>query len=191
MRGHAAGLAGAERVGFTREGRLGRSRCAARERIRETVELARRFSLHVEGVPLLYNLIVAERRREVRYGRGGVDRGVPDGARRVPTRTVRSSPMRSIGAADAFRIRNASSSRAGRGGSANWFPTRSPATPGCGHWSPNASGASRARGHGCGRNRLLDWTPPRAGAGRWGSRMDFRWFRVRQLLIDLHRGFAA
>ena len=32
------------------------------ERIRETVELARRFSLHVEGVPLLYNLIVAETR---------------------------------------------------------------------------------------------------------------------------------
>ncbi len=41
------------------------------------------------------------------------------------------------------------------------------------------------------RNRLLDWTPPRAGAGRSGVRMDFRWFRVRQFMIDLHRGFAA
>ena len=33
--------------------------------VRETLELARRFSLHVEGIPLLYNLAVAERRREV------------------------------------------------------------------------------------------------------------------------------
>ena len=32
--------------------------------IRDTVELARRFSLHVEGMPLLYNLLVAERRRD-------------------------------------------------------------------------------------------------------------------------------
>ena len=33
--------------------------------VRETLELARRFSLHAEGMPLLYNLLVAERRREV------------------------------------------------------------------------------------------------------------------------------
>jgi hypothetical protein len=33
---------------------------------------------------------------------------------------------------------------------------------------------------------LLDFT---RGVGL--GRMDFRWFRVRQLLIDLHRGFAA
>ena len=36
------------------------------------------------------------------------------------------------------------------------------------------------------RNRLVDWTPG-VGVGR----MDFRWFRVRQFMIDLHRGFAA
>ena len=30
-----------------------------------TVELARRFSLHVEGMPLLYNLMLAERRRDL------------------------------------------------------------------------------------------------------------------------------
>ena len=33
--------------------------------VREPLELARRFSLHVEGMPQLYNLVVAERRREV------------------------------------------------------------------------------------------------------------------------------
>ena len=31
-------------------------------KLRDTVELARRFSLHVEGMPLLYNLLLAERR---------------------------------------------------------------------------------------------------------------------------------
>ena len=35
--------------------------------LRETVELARRFSRHVEGIPLLYNLMLAEKRREL-YG---------------------------------------------------------------------------------------------------------------------------
>ena len=35
-------------------------------------------------------------------------------------------------------------------------------------------------------NRLRDWSPG-VGVGR----MDFRWVRVRQLLIDLHRGLAA
>jgi hypothetical protein len=34
--------------------------------------------------------------------------------------------------------------------------------------------------------RLLDWRG-RVGVGR----MDFRWFRVRQFLIDLHRGLEG
>ena len=34
--------------------------------------------------------------------------------------------------------------------------------------------------------RLLDWSG-RVGVGR----MDFRWFRVRQLLIDLHQGLGT
>ena len=36
------------------------------------------------------------------------------------------------------------------------------------------------------QSRLRDWSPG-VGVGR----MDFRWFRVRQLLVDLHRGLAA
>ena len=36
------------------------------------------------------------------------------------------------------------------------------------------------------KGRLLDWSG-RVGVGR----MDYRWFRVRQLLIDLHRGLEA
>ena len=53
-------------------------------------------------------------------------------------------------------------------------PTRSPTTPGCGHRSPNASGASRARGHGCGAGTAC-WTgrrrglAPVGGAAGWTS----------------------
>ena len=36
------------------------------------------------------------------------------------------------------------------------------------------------------QGRLLDWSGS-VGVGR----MDFRWFRVRQLLIDLHRGLES
>ena len=35
-------------------------------------------------------------------------------------------------------------------------------------------------------NRLREWTPG-VGVGR----MDFRWVRVRQFMLDLHRGLAA
>ena len=44
----------------------------------------------------------------------------------------------------------------------------------------------RARARLSNQNRLMDWAPG-VGVGR----MDFRWFRVRQLLIDLHRGLAS
>ena len=37
-------------------------------KLRDTMELARRFSLHVEGMPLLYNLLLAERRRSEHGG---------------------------------------------------------------------------------------------------------------------------
>ena len=42
----------------------------------------------------------------------------------------------------------------------------------------------RARLHN--QNRLRDWNPD-VGVGR----MDFRWYRVRQFLIDLHSGLAS
>ena len=42
----------------------------ASEAIRATVELARRFSLHVQGIPLLYNLLLAKRRHTDHGGDG-------------------------------------------------------------------------------------------------------------------------
>ena len=40
----------------------------ARAGLRDTIELARRFSLHAEGMPLLYNLLLAERRHALHGG---------------------------------------------------------------------------------------------------------------------------
>ena len=173
----------------------------APERIRETLELARRFSLHVEGMPLLYSLLVAEQRREIldadeaesidesraalaEWAAEEADedrRFEPDalwelvvrrGGRLPPyQRFFIESWSRRIAeldpdqVADDHRLRTLITER---------------------EWRLKG-GRARLRN----RNRLLDWTPPRAGAGRRGVRMDFRWFRVRQFLIDLHRGFAA
>ena len=173
----------------------------APERIRETLELARRFSLHVEGVPLLYNLLVAERRREVldtdeaasieacraalaEWAAEEADEDRPfesdalwelvvrrGGRLPYPQRVFIESWSRRIGELDSDKVADDARLRA--------LVTER-------EWRLKGARA-RLRS----RNRLLDWTPPRAGAGRRGSRMDFRWFRVRQLLIDLHRGFAA
>ena len=125
--------------------------------VREVLDLARRFSLHVEGTPLLYNLVVATPPRPSPGPRAAVPstsspRDSPSGPTGRPTKTARSSQRRSgnwsSGAVDAFRIRNASSSRAGRGGSLNWVPTGSTTAIGCGRWSPNASCGSSAHGRG-------------------------------------------
>ena len=173
----------------------------APERMRETLELARRFSLHVEGMPLLYNLLVAERRREVldsdeaeaidesrsalaEWAAEEADqdrRFEPDalwelvvrrgGRLPGPQRVFIESWSRRIAEPDPARIADD-----------DWLRTlitdRERSLKG---------GRARLQN----RNRLLDWTGPRAGVGRRGMRMDFRWFRVRQFLTDLHRGVAA
>ena len=171
------------------------------ERIRETVELARRFSLHVEGVPLLYNLLVAEHRREgldsdeaesIDEFRAALAEWAAEEAKEdrpfepdalwelvvrrggrlpYPQRVFIESWSRRIAELDPDKVAGDDRLRA-------LVIQR--------EWRLKG-GRARLRS----RNRLLDWTPPRAGAGRRDVRMDFRWFRVRQLMIDLHRGFAA
>ena len=164
--------------------------------VRETLELARRFSLHVEGMPLLYNLLVAERRREV-----------------LDTDEDESIDEFRAGLAD-WVAREADEDRpfqpdalwelvVRRGGRLP-YPQRVFIES----WSRRVAelGPDRvaaddrlraliaerelrlkgARARLANQNRLMDWSPG-AGVGR----MDFRWFRVRQLLIDLHRGLAA
>ena len=168
----------------------------APERIRDILELARRFSLHVEGMPLLYNLVVAERRREVLDGdedasidafRGKLAKWAtreaneespfePDalwelvvrrgGRLPYPQRVFIESWSRRIAELAPDRIADDDRLR-------TLVTERELRLKG-------------ARARLANRNRLMDWT---AGVGV--GRMDFRWFRVRQFMIDLHRGVAA
>ena len=168
----------------------------APDRIRETLELARRFSLHVEGMALLYNVVVAERRRDVLDSNedesiakfrsdlvewvakeAGEERPFePDalwepvvrrgGRSPYPQRLFVESWSRRIADLDPNRVADDDRLR-------RLIAERELSLKG-----------ARARLRN--RNRLMDWTPG-VGVGR----MDFRWFRVRQFLIDLHRGLAA
>ena len=164
--------------------------------IRDTLELARRFSLHVEGMPLLYNLLVAERRREVLDA--DEDASIDAFRGKLAEWATREANEESPFEPDALWqlvVR--------RGGRLP-YPQRVFIES----WSRRIAelGPDRvadddrlrtlvterelrlkgARARLANRNRLMDWT---AGVGV--GRMDFRWFRVRQFMIDLHRGVAA
>ena len=166
----------------------------ASTRLQEVVELARRFSLHVEGMPLLYNLLVAERHREEFGGEEGwIDRYREDlaawegreakespydpgamwdfvGSRkaRLPERQCRfvegwSRRLVEIG------VRGIAGDRVLRKLVAD-----------------REMQLKRRRARLANSTRLLHYNG-RVGVGR----MDFRWSRVRRLLIDLHEGLAA
>lgn len=164
--------------------------------VRENLELARRFSLHVEGMPLLYNLLVAERRREVldsdeaenvdrfraalaEWAHREVDAGgpfEPDGLwELVVRRGVRLPyPQRVFIEGWSRRLAELAPDRVADDRRLRMLiAERELSLKGV---------RARLRN----QNRLLDWTPG-VGVGR----MDFRWFRVRRFLIDLHRGLAA
>ena len=163
--------------------------------VRETLELARRFSLHVEGMPLLYNLVVAGRRREVLDSdeaesieafRGALAKWAereaderpyqPDALWELVTRRGGRLPYsqrlfveswsRRVAELDADEVADDDRLR-------TLVADRELRLKG---------GRARLAN----RNRLVDWSPG-VGVGR----MDFRWFRVRQFLTDLHRGLAA
>ena len=168
----------------------------APERIRDILDLARRFSLHVEGVPLLYNLVVAERRREVLDG--DEDASIDEFQGKLAEWAAREANEESPFEPDALW------KLVVRSGGRLPYPQRLFIES----WSRRIAelGPDRvanddrlrtlvterelrlkgARARLANRNRLVDWTPG-VGVGR----MDFRWFRVRQFMIDLHRGVAA
>lgn len=170
--------------------------------VREVVELARRFSLHVEGVPLLYNLLLAERRHAINGSDDDEARIVsyqgeisnwteheaeegafnPDelwvfaARHRVRVRALQRRFVESWSARIA-EIVGATRSGSGRVG---------------GDLQLRRLVAARERELKGRRSRLddiarlLDWNGA-AGVGR----MNFRWHRVRALLNDLHRGLEA
>ena len=162
--------------------------------IRATVELARRFSLHVQGIPLLYNLLLAERRHTDHGG----DRELIDRYRAELAEWSASEAKK-----DAYEPHVLWDLAAHHGGR---LPD--PQRRFVEAWSKRITekgpdvvadddGLRKlveqrerqlkgARARLVNPNRLLDWNGS-VGVGR----MDFRWVRVRQLLIDLHRGLAA
>ena len=168
----------------------------APEGCREISELARRFSLHVEGIPLLYNLLVAERRRDVldsdeaesidefraalaewavreadesrRFEPGALWELAARRGRRTP------SPQRAFIESWSRRIADLAPDRVADDDRLRALVTE------------REFRLKGGRARLANRNRLVDWSPG-VGVGR----MDFRWVRVRQFLIDLHRGSAA
>ena len=163
--------------------------------IRVIIELARRFSLHVEGMPLLYNLLVAERRREV------LDAEEDDVERY--REMLGEWAAREAGEERRFAPEELWNLVVRRGGRAphpqrlfieSWSRRIAELTPGQVADDDTLRtlidrrerSLKRARARLANRNRLVDWRPG-VGVGR----MDFRWVLVRQFLIDLHRGLAA
>lgn len=163
------------------------------DHIQGRVELARRFSLHVEGMPLLYNLLLAERHRE----KFGEDKGLIDSYRadiaeweeregeeppydpnamwtfviRLGTRPP--APQRNFVESWSSRL-----AKNGVGGTADDDFLRKLIADR--EWQ-----LKRNRARLVNLKRLRDWNG-RVGVGR----MDFRWFRIRQLLTDLHQGLG-
>ncbi len=163
--------------------------------IQAAVELARRFSLLAEGAPLVYNLLLAERRFAL----------IGNGAERIDQyraelaewfgREQQEAPF------DAEMLRLFVIRAGGR------VPDRQHSFVKA--W---AARTNELRGQDIvpdqtlrklvearerelkpgGRARLANPDRLKDWGGRVGvGRMDFRWFRVRQLLTDLHRGLVA
>ena len=163
--------------------------------IRQTVELARRFSLHVEGMPLLYNLLLAEERKRVRNedDDGAIEKFRADTEAWADRETAR----------DRFEPQLLWEFVTARGRRLPYLQRRFVE-----RWSRRVAELNHQavaqdpelrrlvedrelqlkgpRARLANRNRLLDWRPG-VGVGR----LSFRWSRVRQLLVDLHQGLAA
>lgn len=168
----------------------------APDRLRGTVDLARRFSLHVEGAPLLYNLMLAE-------------------LRAARTDDPKNKEMIESYRAELARWHAQEQAEAPFDAAALWHFVAERggrlSTPQCRFvqaWGDRVAATDAAtvaddaalrdlvraremrlktsRSRFTNDSRLLDWSGS-AGVGR----MDFRWFRVKQLLTDLHRGLEA
>ena len=163
-------------------------------KIRKTMELARRFSLHVEGMPLLYNLLLAERR----HAEHGGDNELIDRYRAEITKWAGREAEE-----DDYDPNELWGFVASHGGRLpgpqrrfveSWSGRIAELAPDAitddGRLRSLIEGRERqlkgTRARLVNPRRLLDWNGS-AGVGR----MDFRWHRVRQLLNDLSRGLAA
>ena len=170
--------------------------------VSELVELARRFSLHVEGVPLLYNLLLAERRHDLHGSdedearidsyRGEISKWTKDEAEEsafnperlwifAAGRRVRvPGPQRRFVESWSARIGEIVGATDGGSGRVADDPQLRSLV------ADRERELKGPRSRLDNMARLMDWNGA-AGVGR----MDFRWSRVRVLLDDLHRGLEA
>jgi hypothetical protein len=167
--------------------------------LRQVIALARRFSQCVEGLPLLYNLLLAERR-------AGLQDADADGKAAGWVENYRADLAEWAQAEAAeppfdpdvlwdFMARRGKRVPAAQRQLVETWAQRSSGVRAADAWHDEPlrklvelrelrlKGAHRARLQN--PARLLDWTGS-AGVGR----MDFRWAQVRRLLRDLHLGLA-
>ena len=163
--------------------------------IRSTVELARRFSLHVEGIPLLYNLVLAEHR----HGTFGTDETdtIDEYRARLTEwidREASESPYEPDSLWELVARHGVRLPSPQRLFIERWSQRIAELDPGAVSDDALLKKLVRdrelhlkgARARFANPNRLVDWRP-----GTGVGRMDFRWVRVRRLLIDLHRGLTS
>ena len=162
--------------------------------LRDTIELARRFSLHIEGTPLLYNLLLAEQR----YSEHGGDEALIDRYRQdIGEWADREILEPSFDPAELWTFavsRQVHVPRLQRNFVEAWTSRISDIGPTAIADDPTLRvliesrerqlKGPRSRLHN--PARLLDWSGE-VGVGR----MNFRWHRVHRMLLDLHRGLAA
>ena len=168
----------------------------APNRLREVIELARRFSLHVEGMPLLYNLLIAERRiakglaedselfvtkyREL-FGKWAVREKNED--RYDPSNLVSFAALRNTKVyGPQLRFIERWSERVAQVEAADLVDDSE--TRNLIEYREFQLKKNRARLQSI--DRLRDWNDG-VGVGR----MDFRWNIARRLLKDLYSGLAA
>jgi hypothetical protein len=168
----------------------------APENVRSVVELARRFSLHVEGLPLLYNLLLTQLRLE-RHGESEDEARVARYRAEIAEWAARETAEALFSPQELWAFMACSRSKLTnplRQFLESWSARLAEIGPANIAEDTELARLIRLREHRLkgararftNEGRLLDFT---RGVGL--GRMDFRWFRVRQLLIDLHRGFAA
>lgn len=162
--------------------------------IRSTIELARRFSLHVEGMPLLYNLLLAER---LHFHHDGSEEPVERYRDELSEWAVREADE---DAYDPTALWDFAASRGARVPApqrrfveswsrriAEILPTQVIEDESLRSLVANRERQLKGkRARLVNTGRLLDWNGA-VGVGR----MDFRWHRVRQLLLDLHQGLSV